>query len=513
MENYVSDKFPGKYDADKNVWVFPTISIKKSKSDKQIHTIYYVGLARSAIDKGSLIKYMNTTFKQKPNPNYNPSFGFANFAIPLIENYFDNSEIANAIGFYATSVTQDGGVVSYKNITYVMKGKNLKKKNRTNVLTQALTDVLGKYNKKNSESVNKETNVILPMLAKGEGISGNDEAIRECIDAHLSTNKISGLFCQPKYDGIRVIMALNPKLFNNDITLPFESDECVVCYSRKGKPLQISEHLLDELEIIMKEFMERNNLKSLVFDGEYYHHDIPFQYINGFARGESESDLKDTINIYVYDYCDRTHANYEMRHGNLEACKDLFDYESSVVSLLDDGNKGHILLSDTHRFYETDEILEYYNATITDGYEGIMLRIANGEYESTRSSNLIKIKPLISYEYECVGYKFGKGKDADIPVIECVVGVQGVKHAVSWWQLKKGLANIDRNNYKDGKFFAKLKGLTEEEQRKLGREFTTIEANGKTKFENRYLGKKVTIEFLDFSKDMKPEKANCKSFV
>lgn len=511
----ISDKYQGEYDSNNNIWVFPTITMPKKNSDKLMHTIFYVGLANSVVEKDLLIRYMNKKKANKPNPTYNPKFSFTNFAIPLNEDYLDNNPIPGVVAFYATSTTHEGGDPSYKNITFVLKGKNLGKKNRTNVLTQALSDVQGKYNKKNTKAINKEMNVVTPMLATGEGISGNDAAIKECINSHLSTSAISGVYCQPKYDGVRVMMTLNPNHYSNNVVLPFESDDAVVCYSRECKPLQISEHLLVELEIILKDFMERTNAKSLVFDGEYYNHGIAFQQINGFARGEAESSLKDTINIYVYDYYDGTHSNYELRYTILEDNRDLFDYENSASSILCDvdAEMGHILLSETNKFSDTDSILKYYKDTIGAGYEGIMLRIPSGEYEFSRSNNLIKIKPLLSYEYECIGYKFGKGKDADIPVIECVVGETGVNYAVEWWQTKNGYANIDRNNYKNGKFFAKLKGLTEDEQRKLGREFIVIEANGKTRFENRYLGKKVTIEFLDFSKEMRPEKANCKSFT
>lgn len=510
--------FPGMMDKSMRFWQFPTISITKKDSNKQIHTIFYVGLVQSEVAKDLISKNMNKTKASKANPNYNPGFSFANFALKLNNNYFNHSHIPNAIAFYVTSTQLDGKDILFRDITFVKSGKNLGKKNATNVFTQAMSDTLSKYNKKNTESLNKITNVVLPMLAEGEGISGNDVAIRACIDKHISNSKISGLFCQPKYDGIRVMMTLNPKYYpENNVSLPFVTEDRVVCYSRKGKPLQISEHLLDELEYIMPLLISNLQLQSLVLDGEYYNHELPFQVINGFARGESDSAEKETISIYVYDYCDSNGTTtYETRYDSLTANADLFDYNNSPMSLLDDESdigKGHVRLSDTKRFFNTEDILVYYNEMLKEGYEGIMLRLPIGVYVSSRTNNLIKIKPLLSYEYVCVGYKFGKGKDSDIPVIECEVGDKGVSYAVEWWQTKKGFAEIMRSNYSSGRFYAKLKGLTEDEQRKLGRDFVIIEANGKTRFDNYYSGKKVIIEFLDFSRDMKPEKANCKGWL
>lgn len=509
--------FPGMMDKSMRFWQFPTISITKKDSTKQIHTRFYVGLVQSEVAKDLVAKYMNKTKASKPNPNYNPQFSFANFALKLNNSYFNHVHIPNAIAFYVTSTQLDGKDLLFRDITFVRSGKNLGKKNATNVFTQAMTDTLSKYNKKNSESLNKTTNVVLPMLAEGEGISGDDNAIKARIEKSLSVSRISGLFCQPKYDGIRTLMTLNPKYYpKNQVSLPFETDERVVCYSRKGKLLQISEHLLTELEYIMSKIMDESDMSKFVLDGEYYSHKLSFQVINGFARGETDSPEKETISIYVYDYCDGGATTYENRYNTLFANESLFNYENSPMSLLDDeddADKGHVRLSETKRFFKVDEILEYYKTTIADGYEGIMLRMPTGVYVSARTNDLIKIKPLMSYEYVCVGYKFGKGKDADIPTIECEVGDKGVSFAIEWWQAKKGFADIVRNNYSNGKFYAKLKGLTEEEQKQLGREFVTIESNGKTRFENHYLGKKAIIEFLDISNDMKPQKANCKGWL
>jgi hypothetical protein len=86
-----------------------------------------------------------------------------------------------------------------------------------------------------------------------------------------------------------------------------------------------------------------------------------------------------------------------------------------------------------------------------------------------------------------------------------------VRIAREWWIKREGAIKFN-NSQGEGTFYATLTGLTLEKQRELGASFMAIEANGKTCFENKYLDKKAIIEFIDFSKDLKPEKPNCRGW-
>jgi hypothetical protein len=503
----------------KYIWQFPELAISKKNGDRKIFTTFYVGLVNTNIDKNIVSKYMNIKSNGIDNPNYNSAFSWNNFCLELQKDYLDHRHLGNMRAFYVTDSHHEGSPISFKEMTFVNLGKNLKRANRTNVFTQALRDVLGKYNKKLSEFTNKKNNIILPMLAEGEAQSGNEETIKAHIANQLLGYTSSGLFCQPKYDGVRVLSTLNPKYFQSLINLPFDSDERVVCYSREGKGLIIPQHLLVELETILVAMMEKLNTTILLLDGEFYNHGMPFQEINGYSRGATDSSAKNTIDLIIYDYYDGLGQHYRERNETLKHFAYLFNHEKNVDLILelavtaeDTSNFGHVKVSETSQLFATNDIYEYYLDKINNNYEGIMLRLPDYPYErSTRSKGLIKVKPKMSYEYKCVGYKFGEGKSSDIPIIQCKIGKKGVRIAREWWIKREGAIKFN-NSQGEGTFYATLTGLTLEKQRELGASFMAIEANGKTCFENKYLDKKAIIEFIDFSKDLKPEKPNCRGW-
>ena len=98
-----------------------------------------------------------------------------------------------------TSTQHGDGHKLFRVITFVLVGKSLKTKKRTNVLTQALADVMTKYNAKANVSNQKTQKIVTPMLATGEGISDR-ESIIDKVTSVVGTHTISGVYVQPKYD-------------------------------------------------------------------------------------------------------------------------------------------------------------------------------------------------------------------------------------------------------------------------------------------------------------------------
>ena len=509
--------FPGGFSKDNYCWEYPVIEVPKANGGV-IRTRYYVGLLRTKVEKDLVMRFMNPVKEQKPNPEYNPNFGFSNFAVKLDSLMLDHHSLGDHIAFYVTSTQHGDGHQLYRVITFVLTGKSLNTKKRTNVLTQALANVFTKYNAKANVSNLKTRKVITPMLAVGEGISSRDMIIDK-VTSIMNSHTISGVYVQPKYDGIRTMATLNPEYAKskgiiNDVELPYVTNDEVVAYSRNSKQVMIDENIYSELRDLLVDIAKKFQLTSLTLDGEFYCHGMSLQEISGYARGSHSSERKHLVNFIVYDYHSdsRRHGDdiYANRHTLLEQCRELFDVNVELSEELGDVC-GHVLLSETKLFYDVDSIMRYYDEKIEDGYEGIMIRLPSLIYESARSKSLIKIKPTISYEYECIGYDFGVGKDSDIPTIKCKVGEEGVRNANDWLMAKNGSTSVDIRN-RDMTFGAKFKGISEADQRKLGVEFQIIEGNGKTRFENQYLGRMATIEFLNFSLDGKPEKPNCLGF-
>jgi DNA ligase-1 len=58
----------------------------------------------------------------------------------------------------------------------------------------------------------------------------------------------------------------------------------------------------------------------------------------------------------------------------------------------------HCVLVDTDVCGSEDEVMEYYEKYVNEGYEGQMLRL-NGMYENKRSKSLLKHKSFVDEEY------------------------------------------------------------------------------------------------------------------
>jgi ATP-dependent DNA ligase len=501
----------GKFSDDMYSWVFPTISTEK-KNGGLIHTTIYAGIMNGKVDSGIISKYMNPLVKGSPNPDYDPNFGFSNVAVKLEESYLDGFHIPDKIGFYVTEHHHDGSAISFGVISFVMTGKNLKRVNRTNVFTQALRDATSNYNKKNKENNNKGSGVVLPMLAQGESLSADEDTIKSYIENNITP---SGLYCQPKYDGVRCLATLNPKFSDNKAVVNFNTEEKVICYSRMGNKIFMSQHLLDELDIILSALQKKLDTEILILDGEFYLHGLEFSYISGAARGSEYTDVKNRINYIVYDYYDGKNTPFALRRKNLiDSCEII---ENAIImteieyELADDISEfGRVILAPTELFNNVTDIYNYYLKMIADSYEGIMLRSPSGLYEKgSRSKNLVKIKPMISREYKCIRYEFGTGKDEGIPKLICELGKKGVKWGNDWRRAKN--ENIGNEVISPRLTFGvKIKGMTMDEQRRLGIKFGQVLPNGNTVFDQEYKGKYITVEFYSYSNECKPEKANCK---
>ena len=73
-------------------------------------------------------------------------------------------------------------------------------------------------------------------------------------------------------------------------------------------------------------------------------------------------------------------------------------------------NLSHVDVIKHHSFEHFHELEDYYNHVIKDGGEGLMLNLANANYETGRNSALLKIKPYYDDEATVVGHQTGKGK-------------------------------------------------------------------------------------------------------
>lgn len=310
-------------------------------------------------------------------------------------------QLPGRVAGIATSSWQEDGKVRAGTIpTIVTRGKNLGKSNATNVITQALRDALGLYNKQLKHAT-KQDAPPPPMLVKKLG---------ETRAATLSLSDAdAGLIVQRKYNGVRAVC----RLVGGKVEF----------YSRTGGNYSGLAHLMKQMHDLFTRAAELVPGRPISFDGELYKHGKPLQYISGIARGSETGGELDYV-IYDCFFPDDIAQNIDMlcieRQKLLR--KIMGGRKLSNVKLADNFS---VRRESAATQEELDTLLDNYSKRfVREGYEGAIVRKANAGYQygtkNYHSSNLVKIKPIHDEEFPVVGFSQGtRGKDVGALIWIC----------------------------------------------------------------------------------------------
>ena len=423
-----------------NIWNFPNIQTKTSK--------------------GKIRDYLVIVKLRDVNGNL------------LDLNQYIDENLEGSIGEIISISGEVDGKHTETKPQLVKKGKNIGKSNETTILQQTLLNARTRYNKQ-LKKVKKDSDIMLaPMLAnriEGKKINYTDG---------------NNYYIQRKRDGVR---AMSTVVISDDNNSDDENDdEKVQLYSRKREEYLGVPHINYELKV-MKQF------PNLYLDGELYLHGEHLQDISGTARTKL-LDKKNCnllkLEYWVFDVYDKSRPDLTFDQ-RLELLNELFS-DSGVLF-----NKQYIKKVETYELTKEsneaakDQIKEFYDEFLYEGYEGAILRKGNSVYRvGTRSSNLLKIKPVFHDEFKCVGFTEGKtGSRKGTIIYIC-----------------------ETNQEPKKKFNVTVKGMSIDKQKEMYNKMSEIEDNGQTYFENNYKDKMATIEYLDLSKDGKPQKAHFINF-
>lgn len=184
-------------------------------------------------------------------------------------------------------------------------------------------------------------------------------------------------YVQPKLDGFRCMIDLR--------------GDAPVFISRSGADAFELPNIQEQL----KEF------KGLVLDGELYAHDQPFNEISKLIKNPEVQG--EVLRYHVYDL-PHDEEPFKLRLRRLEALR----YTPLINSV------------GTFPAESLDEIKELHKGFLRLGYEGTMIRNAEGLYKyNGRSADLVKYKDFIDEEFEVVDVVEGEGtkEGHGIPVI------------------------------------------------------------------------------------------------
>ena len=177
------------------------------------------------------------------------------------------------------------------------------------------------------------------------------------------------LLIDPKLDGMRLV--------------EMQGDS----YSRKGKPIPTAQYISEELEPFFIQYPD------IILDGEIYSHDLKsdFNELMSIARKqkptvEEMEDAKQVLQYHVYDMFDTTNPDMIA-----------VDRKQWLVDNLPTSDRIRLVFC---QVAEDEEDLKQFNQEhVADGYEGSIARPPNSKYENKRSKGLIKIKQFITEEF------------------------------------------------------------------------------------------------------------------
>ena len=264
--------------------------------------------------------------------------------------------------------------------------KNEGKANATTAEEQAVLDAESKWRKKLASGYVQtmgeiaagtvDTSIqggIFPMLAKTYRKDGDKIAFPA--------------YAQPKLDGHRCIAVVDGQ------------GRCTL-WTRKRKPYASVPHIVRAVEAL--------GLRNVVLDGELYAAAFrdKFEQLAHLVRQSVPEAGHEAIEYHVFDM--QGADGFGQRHERLS-------------KLMTDA-RHPIVLVDTRRVDDEAALMAAFEEFRAQGYEGAMVRNAEGAYESHpthRSSDLQKIKTFDDAEWLIVGIKEGKGKLAGHAIFTC----------------------------------------------------------------------------------------------
>lgn len=329
--------------------------------------------------------------------------------------------------------------------TIISSGKNIGKKNETNILTQALIQGRSKYLKKidagySMDIVKNVKNIIPYPMALHKYDDFKQKIKYPC-------------YIQPKLDGIRIF-----SFYDKD------TDE-VIFKSRKLKDILGFEYIKDILYPILKEN------PSLFIDGELYCHGMSLQDISGIVRNENKDIDNNILKFNIFDCFDVNNASWKFI-DRIAFLNNIF------VNGIDCNN--YIIVVSTELVQNEVEGDNIYNKYISNNYEGAVYKNLDSIYKFNynkehRSYDILKRKKQFDEEFEIVDYTTGvKGR-----AVGCIIFIMKTKN---------------------GKLFNVTPNITIEKQQ----EMYNLAINN---FNNLYKGKMATIKYDDLSKDGIPLRA------
>jgi len=292
---------------------------------------------------------------------------------------------------------EDGKMVIGEKL--ITAGKNIGKKNATTAFQQACLDARSAWQKKKDAGYHDMSNTVaasnITLPASPVAITAEIPLPMLALDYNKRGKSIQfPCFIQRKYDGTRCV-ATTEGLFSRN---------------RKTYP---------NLEHIRFDIAKINALyPGIILDGELYSKTLTFQEIVSLVRRETlepeDIERQKQISFYCYDIID-VGLTFQKRLDKmmeiLRKCRDLHNVRFVM----------------TEKCLTPTDVKVKHDLYVTEGFEGIMLRNAEGMYRpGVRSADLQKYKEFYDAEYKVCGFTEGEGLESGCVIWHCYTGIDAV---------------------------------------------------------------------------------------
>lgn len=211
---------------------------------------------------------------------------------------------------------------------------------------------------------------------------------------------------QPKLDGVRTIALVDPK------------ENSVTYYSRNGK-------LFSNFTCFDKELLKMSNKEPKMFDGEVVGPpEDQFRGIMQQCRRKYDVEPKG-LNFYVFDWMPMHH--FARQYATLDQ-QERTDFLLEFCTPEQESEKRRVTIVDGLKCNNEEELMQYYDICVSKGYEGVIIKNLNGEYDFKRSNVWIKMKPDETEDFKIIDVLEGrKGTKYEKLLGKFVIERNGVK--------------------------------------------------------------------------------------
>lgn len=244
-------------------------------------------------------------------------------------------------------------------------------------------------------------NSLLPMKAKTYDNTNNK--VFKKVSCYIGQWKINGLRCF-------ITAELNNGDMFKPVTLRFQSCDGIYWNTLSN----LEEYLLS---IIDDKLLDKMIEEHYALDGEVYLPGYSVNNINHFVKDATCKENK-LLQFWCYDLAIEEFSQHErlnILHSRMGTyCKSFINKNDHL------NNNNRFIILPTYNIRNNEGAIEARNSFIENGFEGLILRNPNSEYQyGKRNQAMIKFKASTDGKFKIINIKPEGVKRPDIPIFEC----------------------------------------------------------------------------------------------